>query len=450
MNAPLAKRPRHSDDFDTAPAAQTTSRSSFYDNVPRTSMNRVPSGSSSAMPAPGLPSHLTTSANGVNGSSSKTSPHLSAARRPNLAAASGANHYLSSGAEDNEEMAPPRSSSTAQGRAARGGRGRAPARGRGRGRGAVTASSRTQPDGYANGHPADDAESDTPPNPLTFQCRICFRLLGDSFAFVATDTELGYVILSDVSEIVTQDTSYETSTEPGKDIGSTFARLRCTGCNTTIGRNYRTTPRDLDDLRDCYSLEVDAIYTYQLGSNYTRQTEKDEEEGEKIEKASRQITEGSGEDTQLREKMEKTRALTIELSDRLIKAEEDIQRYSALVDELISKKSVDVQDTPAQPPQPEAEVERDNSAAIAMSDAPGTPPLDSKEQEVKEPEPAIAEEQQVTVELEAVPPTPARETRASRSAKPANSAVTSGSSLTTTTTSTRSSRRSGLSPARFL
>ncbi len=90
MNAPLAKRPRHSDDFDAAPAAQTSNRSSFYDNVPRTSMNRVPSGSSSAMPAPGLPSHLTTSANGVNGSSSNTSPHLSAARRPNPATASGA------------------------------------------------------------------------------------------------------------------------------------------------------------------------------------------------------------------------------------------------------------------------------------------------------------------------------------------------------------------------
>ncbi len=41
---------------------------------------------------------------------------------------------------------------------------------------------------------------------------------------------------------------------------------------------------------------MDAIYTYQLGSNYTRQTEKEdaEGEGEKTEKSSRQIAEGAG------------------------------------------------------------------------------------------------------------------------------------------------------------
>lgn len=390
-------------------------------------MTRIPSGqptaSSSAVPAPNLPSHL----NGANGSgASKTSPHLTS-RRPA--------GYLSS---DNEEMAPPKSSSTVG--AVRG-------RGRGRGRGGrggrTTTTRRSRED--------DDA-----PNPLTFQCRSCFRLLGDSFAFVATDTELGYVILSDVSEIVTQDTVYETSTEPGKDIGSTFARLRCAGCNTTIGRNYRTTPRDLDDLRDCFSLEVDAVYTYQLGSNYTRQTEPPEEEGEegeaKTQKASRQIVGDAGggadQDAQaLREKMEKTRALTIELSDRLIRAEEDIRRYSALVDQLVAK-----QEPPLEAQTEEKEAEADPSAAAATSEAPGTPPLDkTDEPEPKEPEPeapeAPAQETEVVVELEAQPSqpaTPAREKRASRSSRAADSAVTSGA------TSTRSSRRSGLSPARFL
>lgn len=398
--APIAKRPRQSDDYDSAPPPPVTSAGTsgvYYDNVPGTSMTRPLGGQPASGPSfsshaayPGATSTASAAANGVNGAVA----------------------HHSSGVDDDEDMAPPKSPSTAQGARGRGrGRGsRGGARARGRGRATTTAaaagpsSSRAKPNGHTYD---DDAESDgTPPNPLTFQCRTCFRLLGDSLAFVATDPDLGYVILSDVSEIVVQDSSYETSTEPGKDIGSTFARLRCAGCNATVGRNYRTTPRDLDDLRDCFSLEVDAVYTYQLGSNYTRQIEELEQQGGtgvKAERASIQMNgakagRGGEEDTQaLVNKMERTRALTIELSDRLIKAEEEIRRYSALVDELVQSKSGEEGEGASQlreeeqKQQQQAREESLPAEATAFVEIPGTPPLDAAEQRRSQPSQAEAE-----------------------------------------------------------
>ena len=365
--AHIAKRPRRSDDYDS---------STYYDNVPGTSLTRPsagPSGTTTSMAAPGHPTYLSATypaTNGVNGSA--TSPHLTS-HRPLLPG------HQSSGAEDNnEDMAPPKSTSTSGTRGRGRGRGRPRGSGRGRGRPRTSntnfisahdnASYSDEGVAHPNGHVAapptdDDGEDDSAPNPLVFQCRTCYRLLGDSFSFVATDTDLGYVILSDVSEVVTQDTSYSTSTEPGKDIGSTFARLRCAGCQSTIGRNYRTTPRDLDDLRDCFSLEVDKVFTYQLGSNYTKQLESDEAGGEgRGEKGAQELNGGEG---GLESKMERTRAFTIELSDRLIQAEEDIRRYSALVQKLMEEKAATAEASTAQENAQEAQDEQSELSSIA-------------------------------------------------------------------------------------
>ncbi|PWY99479.1 hypothetical protein BCV70DRAFT_201045 [Testicularia cyperi] len=212
----------------------------------------------------------------------------------------------------------------------------------------------------------EEDDEDLTLNPLVFQCRGCFRLLGDSLSFISTDYDLGYVVLSTVSEVVSQQTTYETSLEPGKDLGSTFARLDCAGCGAILGRNYRTTPRELDGLRDCFSLEVERIHTYQLGSNCTQQLESvqhhkhpdpsllkpGDSQGSNLTTTTSATTatgslgarkrptvsldpENEGTDKRhvpsqtdlqtLEAKVERTRAFTIELSDRLIKAEADIR-----------------------------------------------------------------------------------------------------------------------------
>ncbi|KAJ1026846.1 hypothetical protein NDA16_002143 [Ustilago loliicola] len=476
MMAPLAKRPRRSEDYDAAPGGGTP----YYDNIPGTSLTRASVGpnTSTYMQAPWNPAYLTAAAsNGAASSSSAAAANgsLAGATSPLLAShlssrslaqvSAGHSHHPSSGPEDNEEMtAPAKSSSTSAGTRGRGsGRGRASGttRGRGRGRGAnAAATSRLSAaaaaasaadishsyseEGLINGHPLNGMEEDpdeAAPNPLIFQCRSCYRLLGDSVSFVATDTDLGYVILSDVSDVVQQDTAYETSTEPGKDIGSTFARLRCGGCQASVGRNYRTTPRDLDDLRDCFSLEVDAIMTYMLGSGYTKQLPGDEEDDEGKETRERQavpLSAGQG----LESKMERTRALTIEMSDRLIKAEEDIRRYSALVEQLMQEKANAQASTSA--PQPVEEQAAAEQAAAA-DESHSTPPLlpiadpaAAGEKEMQQ-EPAA----QTAAEAGQEPSTPPAEKVKPESQRNPTTSRPTRKSTTTNLASTRSKRSLG-------
>lgn len=426
--APLAKRPRLSgDDYDH----------NSYDNVAGTSLTR-PTTTSASMSAPYL---STTHLNGASANPSATSPRFTS--RP-LNTGGGP----SSGVEDNDgDMAPPKSTSTSG------------TRGRGRGRGAsrtTTTTGRAARGGkartsipadsshhyYTNG--AEEAEEDAPTNPLVFQCRKCFRLLGDSFSFVATDAELGYLILSDVSEVITQDSTYETSLEPGKDIGSTFARLRCAGCRNTIGRNYRTTPRDLDDLRDCYSLEVGAIFTYQLGSNFTKQLE-EKGAGEQAERGTAMVLSanaaggraGAAGTRELETKMERTRALTIELSDRLIKAEEDIKRYSEVVERLVKEKG-EAAETSAAAPQPEVAPLSQSTPTAQVTD--GMAAEEGLEQAPSAAIPAAAAEHPSTP-----PPAPSSPLK-EESSQPANASRKHRQSTTTTYASTRSTRRRGTSP----
>ena len=43
----------------------------------------------------------------------------------------------------------------------------------------------------------------------------------------------------------------------GPDIGSTYLVLECERCNEHLGKIYKTTPRDLDDIREAFTLSVD-------------------------------------------------------------------------------------------------------------------------------------------------------------------------------------------------
>lgn len=424
--APLAKRPRRSDDVDA-------SKGAYYDNVPGTSMTRASVGPASSIAAPQHPAYFP--AHGPNGVSYTS---MGAPLSPLLASepggrslapptASSMPHGLSqihsSGGEDNEDMAPPKSSSaqTTRGR----GRGRGRARGRGRGRGTARPAvdhadvSQSYSDAHAFAPSTHDAvlEDDAEPvaEPLVFQCRQCFRLLGDSFAFVATDTELGYVVLSDVSDVVAQDTTFQTSTEPGKDMGATFALLRCGGCKATVGRTYRTTPRHLDDLRDCASLDVDAVTTYRFGSNTTLQLEEPPSPARVEDEAGSATVNG---DKALEQKMERTRALTIELSDRLIKAEADIRRYSNLVDELLAARDAQLPST--QPAEASAQVEAPapaHDAAAEVREPTTTPPparTAEAENEAPPSQPPTKPKQEPDTSRRRSLPPPARATRSSR------------------------------------
>ncbi|XP_048577964.1 uncharacterized protein LOC5509886 isoform X4 [Nematostella vectensis] len=53
---------------------------------------------------------------------------------------------------------------------------------------------------------------------------------------------------------------------PGCQGHSTFIPLRCKSCKSGIGRIYRTTPLELDMIRDVFSLDCSSIKSYELGT----------------------------------------------------------------------------------------------------------------------------------------------------------------------------------------
>ncbi|CAB4375780.1 unnamed protein product [Rhizophagus irregularis] len=100
--------------------------------------------------------------------------------------------------------------------------------------------------------------------PLVFQCLKCRLIVGDSFAFVTADRDLNSVVLYAKPHNIRVGTDLLWSRE-GIDIGSTYIMIYCNGCNLTLGKVWRTTPRKLDYIRDLYTLNLDCVMIYQLG-----------------------------------------------------------------------------------------------------------------------------------------------------------------------------------------
>ncbi|XP_072178715.1 uncharacterized protein [Diadema setosum] len=104
--------------------------------------------------------------------------------------------------------------------------------------------------------------------PIVFQCQQCNTILSDSLAFVAANDDLKAITLDRVTSSVELSTKLVTSTD-GIDQGSTYTPLICNGCQSVVGKSYKTTPRVLDDLRDAFTLSVDSVSVYQVGSANT-------------------------------------------------------------------------------------------------------------------------------------------------------------------------------------
>ncbi|XP_076076552.1 uncharacterized protein LOC143047408 [Mytilus galloprovincialis] len=111
-------------------------------------------------------------------------------------------------------------------------------------------------------------ESPTEENPnqiLVLQCSQCSSIVGDTTAWAFADDVLRTVSLKNASEKVLITEVLDTS-KNGTDFGSAFNVLKCEVCNEEIGRMYRTTPTQLDHLRGLFSLFIDKLTSYQVGS----------------------------------------------------------------------------------------------------------------------------------------------------------------------------------------
>ncbi|KAK9459137.1 yippee zinc-binding/DNA-binding /Mis18, centromere assembly-domain-containing protein, partial [Lipomyces oligophaga] len=101
---------------------------------------------------------------------------------------------------------------------------------------------------------------------VVFQCASCLQIIADSSTWIrATPALRAFTLSSAPQGAVDISTSLDMS-RAGPDLGSTFALFRCSTCNVQLGKVYRTTARDLDDIRDCLTFDVDAVKNYQIGS----------------------------------------------------------------------------------------------------------------------------------------------------------------------------------------
>lgn len=101
--------------------------------------------------------------------------------------------------------------------------------------------------------------------PLVFQCRSCHIIVGDSLSIESTNDRLNALTLTRVTS-VSRSEDITTSTAPAAvDRGSTYQVLQCVQCTATVGKVYVTTIPELDPLRGRYTLDTEAICSYELG-----------------------------------------------------------------------------------------------------------------------------------------------------------------------------------------
>lgn len=99
--------------------------------------------------------------------------------------------------------------------------------------------------------------------PLVFSCLACRTIVGDTLSLSSTNSDLQSVTLTGASNILRQDDLITSKT--GADKGSTFFVIECQTCHKTLGKYYITTPRNLDEVREKFTLLIDHISSYELG-----------------------------------------------------------------------------------------------------------------------------------------------------------------------------------------
>ncbi|KAN0065733.1 hypothetical protein ACQY0O_000863 [Thecaphora frezii] len=191
---------------------------------------------------------------------------------------------------------------------------------------------------------ADDLEAaDTAQqNACVIQCKKCLRLLGDTLSFVCVQEELEYVVLSATTSHVRAKEGLCHITMSTPDLGSSYLALECAGCDTELGKQYITTPRELDQLRGAFSISLDKTENYELGSCARRPSESDQ--APQSPSAATGYAAPQGGDAALPAagggtdaKLMRTRRFVQEIAGRVMQLEDAQRRSNALLKLLMDK-----------------------------------------------------------------------------------------------------------------
>ena len=110
---------------------------------------------------------------------------------------------------------------------------------------------------------SEDKEGEAIAGPLCFSCLKCRSIVGDSFSFLTSDESAQTITLSASSNIQRSADVY--TSKSGSDVGSTYFNFTCSNCQAQLGRYYLTTSKDLDELREKFTFNVNNIQSYELG-----------------------------------------------------------------------------------------------------------------------------------------------------------------------------------------
>ncbi|XP_062613279.1 uncharacterized protein LOC134275053 isoform X2 [Saccostrea cucullata] len=115
---------------------------------------------------------------------------------------------------------------------------------------------------HNSGSPKSSFNLDEPP--MVFQCAQCNVIVGDSTAWVCIDDISRTITLNNVTSAVVEEEMKTASS--GFDAGSTYYKMACATCREEIGRKYKGAVNHLDSARGKYTLFVDKLSSYQIGS----------------------------------------------------------------------------------------------------------------------------------------------------------------------------------------
>lgn len=109
----------------------------------------------------------------------------------------------------------------------------------------------------------DNQETNSISAPLVFQCVKCKVIVGDTFCMQSSNEALQSVTLTAASNIKRSHDIF--TSKSGVDVGSTYFSFTCSGCDHALGNYYLTTSKDLDDLRERFTIFIANVTSYELG-----------------------------------------------------------------------------------------------------------------------------------------------------------------------------------------